>query len=470
MPESAYNISRKNGGALTLTSECHCVRVPHKPDQWLLYFPLKSLFFKVNKTAAEVIGRLKAGRNGFSPKERSFISLLKGAGLVNGAGDKTPYTGLQVSKPAPYRTQLLLTHDCSLACLYCYSGAIRSRSRMSFAHARAAVDLVIRNALAAHQRSIDIGFHGGGEPTANWKVLTKTVEYARRRCAEVKLGCSFSLCTNMLLPVVKADWIARNIGSVTISIDGTPAIQNRQRPTRSGGPSYTVVARAIDRLTRLKKPYGFRVTVTGISENKIEAIYRHLTTRFRPNSICFEPLFVCGKRPTESCRRPGAGAFINGIKAVSRLAQKQRIGIQYSGGRLAYMGNAFCGAAGDNFFITPQGDVTSCLEVSSRRDKRSRLFFYGSFNAKKKSFDFNLAKYRRLKSLRMERFEPCSACFARWHCAGDCLAKKPDFDNITKLANDYRCGINRELTLHQLLRQLDFKERSVQRRHCGEKK
>jgi uncharacterized protein len=440
----------------TLTSECHCIDIPGKPGEHLLYFPLKSLYFKVNTEAAEVVRQLRNGNyktagNGAN----GFLRTLEGAGLVNGKGDRQPMTGCRCSDaPVPVRTTLLLSHRCTLSCLYCYSEPFRSGTLMPFSYARAAVETIIANAKRATLRSIDLGFHGGGEPTVNWDVLTGIVDHAKRRCTEEKLGLSVSLCTNAMLSSERAEWVSRNISNITVSIDGPPDIQNVQRPTVGSKPSYDTVAAAIDCFDRNKKPYGFRITVTKLSQRRIPEIFDHLTKRFKARNICFEPLFVCGRHPTDRCERPDAKAFSEGIKEITEQATAARIGIQYSGGRLSYIGNAFCGAAGDNFFITPDGDVTSCLEVSSRSDKRSGLFMYGTINRNSDGFDFDVEGFKKLRQLRVDKFGSCAACYARWHCAGDCLAKKPDLNDIANKANDYRCSINRELTLHQLLKQV----------------
>jgi uncharacterized protein len=439
----------------SLTSECHCIDLKSRHDEYLLYFPLKSIYFKVNAESARIVKQLMRGsyprRNDNS---REFLDILQGAGLVNGKGDRHPEQKWE-SEPKPTRTTLLLSHSCQLSCVYCYSGPFRSAALMPWECARAAIDTIVSNALKTGQRTLDLGFHGGGEPSINWNVLIKTVDYARRRCAVENLVLTVSLCTNAMLSRKRAQWVAANMSNITVSIDGPPEIHNAQRPLANGRPSYNTVAAAIDCFTDLKKTYGFRVTVTKLSQHRIPHIFDHLTSRFKPATICFEPLFVCGKRPTRQCRRPDAAAFSKGIKDIFSMSTARRTGILYSGGRLSYIGDAFCGAAGDNFFITPSGDVTSCLEVSSTGDKRSKIFMYGKLNKKADGFNFDTKAFKRLRRLRVESFSSCTECYARWHCAGDCLAKKPDMRDIRGKANDYRCLINRELTLFQLLQKVE---------------
>ena len=257
-----------------LTSECHCIDIPGRPGEHVLYFPLKSLYFRVNAEAAEIVRQLRDGtykkaRNGAT----GFLRTLEGAGLVNGKGDRKPMTGCRGSDaPMPVRTTLLLSHQCTLNCLYCYSEPFRSGTLMPFAYARAALETIIANAKRVNLRTVDLGFHGGGEPTVNWDVLTAIVDYAKRRCAEEKLGLTVSLCTNAMLSPERADWVSRNISNITVSIDGPPDIQNVQRPTKGTKPSYDTVAAAIDCFDKNKKPYGFRITVTKLSQHRIPEI------------------------------------------------------------------------------------------------------------------------------------------------------------------------------------------------------
>jgi uncharacterized protein len=439
-----------------ITSECHLIPVPSTDNKvFLAYFPLKSLVFKINSTAADLITMSKMTQ--IEPKnedERKIFDSLVGMGVMNGQSDRIPDPPRKKS-PVPNRALLLLSDRCNQRCVYCYGSAAETGGLMSFEIAKAAVDTVVQNAVSEKKTCADIGFHGGGEPTINWEVLTQVMEYAKLRCKKSGIRLQSSICTNGQLPKERVSWLADNIVTITISMDGPPDIQNRQRPLENGGPSYDGVAATIDELDRLGKPYIFRVTITEFSESRMVEVYSHLTSRFHPRVVCIEPLFVCGRCATTQCKPPEANAFINGFKEISRLSRKPGISVQYSGGRIFMLDSCFCGASRDNFFITSRGEVTSCVEVSTREDPRSEIFIYGDLDISTGKFNYDIEKYQNLIGLRVQEFSSCESCFARWHCSGDCLTKAPDMKQLFTSRNPYRCEINKEITRHQLMMEID---------------
>ncbi|MFH1842738.1 MAG: radical SAM protein [bacterium] len=437
-----------------VTAECHLLRHPGLGADLLAYFPLKSLVCRVNAAAAEII--TDARDRSVAPESadaREILTSLEAMGVVNGVPDRTPARH-HGRVPKPRRTMLLLSERCNLQCQYCYGQALTEGAVMPLEIARATADFLFANALDDPRPLVDIGFHGGGEPTTNWPVLQGVMEYAEQRGRRENVRLMSSICTNAIMSAEKARWLGEHIRNLTISIDGPPDIQNRQRPLASGGPSYDRAAATIDILDELRVRYAFRVTATELSQHRLDEVYDHLTSRFNPTAVCIEPLYVCGRCHSTRCQPPAREVFVDAIKGLTSRTFAKGPQIQYSGGRLPYLGSAFCGASGDNFFITPTGDVTSCVEVSSRDNPKAGTFIYGRYDRDREEFSFDEQKYSRLVNLRVEEFESCRDCFARWHCAGDCLAKVPNQERIKEDRNPYRCQINQEITLHQLVLQV----------------
>lgn len=444
--------SPRGGQRAALTSECHVI---DDAAGAIAYWPLKSFAIRVNPPAASLLRRLL--RAPLAPRTRgarAFVAQLRGLGLVDGAPDLAPARTLP-DAPRPTRTLLLVSERCNLRCVYCYGRAGGDGRLMPWEIARAAVDLLVANARAAGSPTIEVGFHGGGEPTANWEVLTRSVGHARAATAGAGLQLRTSICTNGALAVERARWIAERIDSVTVSIDGPPELHDRQRPAAGGGGSFEQVARCVETLQRLGKRPAFRVTATAGLEGRLVEVYRYLTTRFDPCVVCVEPLFSCGRCETSGAAPPSADGFLREMDALLACAAARRIPVQYSGGRFEQLTDRFCGAAGENFFVTAGGHVTSCVEVSSPDDPRAGVFFYGAWDRARSAFVFDAARYRRLAALSVSRLASCRDCLARWHCAGDCLAKAPDMTALESRRNPYRCRINGEMTRLLLRRSLD---------------
>src|SRR5262249_22789277 len=147
---------------------------------------------------------------------------------------------------------------------------------MSEETARQSVEFMLRE--AGDNKVAHMTFFGG-ETLLNFPVLVKTIEYARRRAAEVGKDVDFSLTTNatLLKPEI-IEFLAEERIGVTISSDGSKEVQDKFRVFHSGSGSYDVVAPKIKELIKRHRtrPIGARVTLTSGSMD-VTRIYRHLT-------------------------------------------------------------------------------------------------------------------------------------------------------------------------------------------------
>jgi uncharacterized protein len=440
----------------TLNADCFVIPYEEKGmDTFIAYFPLQSLIFEINGDAAEILNSIK--KKPYSGNDQTTVKFLKdlvSLNVINRKKETQPYVPFN-GAPTSNNTMLLLTEKCMLRCLYCYKAAQERGKLMSIRVAKAAIDTIIKNAKEQNRGFIDLGYHGGGEPTINWKVLTESFYYAKERCVSENLYLKTSICTNGIMSKKKALWIIENIQSIMFSIDGPSDIHNKQRPFHNGKASFDKVATTIDLFNHFKKTYGFRITATEFSNGRLCQILKYLIDRFHPPVICIEPLFVCGRCETSGCLPPDEDQFISEMKEATNLGAKTNTPIQYSGNRISYLQSRFCGAQGSNFFITPCGDVTACLEVSSRHEPRADFFIYGKFNPEKNKFDYDKDKYHRLAQCQVQNLESCKDCFAKWHCSGDCIAKTPDFTRVTKERNLYRCKINKALIKDTLIKTMN---------------
>jgi len=169
-------------------------------------------------------------------------------------------------------------------------------------------------------------------------------------------------------------------------------------------------------------------------------------------SFHFEPVFECGRCRKSDLKSPEPHLFLEKLIEVREEAAKHFIDIYYSGGRMGAINDVFCGAAGGNFFVTPEGNVSSCLEVTHKDDPRSKIFLYGSYE--NNHFNFNNDKLNLLKSRKVCNLDNCSDCFAKYNCAGDCLAKVASFGDMFDTSLDYRCDINRGALLYEINKKL----------------
>ncbi len=146
-----------------------------------------------------------------------------------------------------YPTSVILfpTLDCGLRCIYCYSDAGKQKINMDWQIAEATIDFIVNNAKSQKCKESSLEFHGGGEPTWNWTIFQKTIDYFQQKTRQNGLMPKINLATNGMLSKKQIEWISNRINSLQVSFDGMEEIQNFQRPTLKGGRSFAVVYNTI---------------------------------------------------------------------------------------------------------------------------------------------------------------------------------------------------------------------------------
>lgn len=128
---------------------------------------------------------------------------------------------------------LVLTEECNLACRYCYEKS--SGHAMSFEHAKGIIDKEMMNA----REEIFKIFFFGGEPLVNFKVLKQVFEYIEiqypYRVEKYALTTNGTLIRNHI-----QRWLYENRDrfEITLSLDGTRQMHDRNRITRQGKGSF----------------------------------------------------------------------------------------------------------------------------------------------------------------------------------------------------------------------------------------
>lgn len=131
---------------------------------------------------------------------------------------------------------LVLTQNCNLACRYCYEQ--KGGHVMTFDTARRILDAEI-GASAEHSFRI---FFFGGEPFLNFRVMQQIVSYLEQHYGDREI--TYAVTTNgTRIHGELQDWLRsyRDRFEVTLSLDGTRAMHDRNRLTRSGRGSYGLI-------------------------------------------------------------------------------------------------------------------------------------------------------------------------------------------------------------------------------------
>lgn len=135
----------------------------------------------------------------------------------------------------------ILTENCNLRCTYCFEKDTRAvHQYMSKETAFKMIDFLYNNALEAKARNekedVKITFFGG-EPMLCVDLMTDMLHYGIKKQNETGIKVQFSIITNGTIYNDKVEqfletWNELTKGQVDIqlSIDGTPEIQNMNRP------------------------------------------------------------------------------------------------------------------------------------------------------------------------------------------------------------------------------------------------
>jgi uncharacterized protein len=414
-------------------------------DDYIIYLPLKSKLIKVNLDTIKMLNAINEGK--IIENDVEILQELMQLGVfeeLNSPSSENYYMPTDVTFIPSFR--------CNLECLYCYSnGGEHAHSRIPLKLANKAIDLVIKNALELRLNRISVGFHGGGEPMllSNKPFIEAVINYAREKSTQYGLECQFNIVTNGVnIHRFGINWIKANFSIINISFDGPKDIQNLQRPKRGGNKdSYKQVLKTINLFEKNQINYGIRTTITKFSVHRMSEIVEHFTKISKLKSFHFEPLFECGRCKTSNFSAPDEKEFVENYNKASITSKQLGVKIFYSGASIDRISNRFCGAAGDNFFITPDGYVSTCIEACRLDDPDSMPFIIGSYNNDINDFVFDYDKIKQLKSRITENIQSCMDCFCKYSCAGDCLIKVlKNTGNMFETSNNPRCQINTALS------------------------
>ncbi|RLB03864.1 MAG: hypothetical protein DRG59_11085 [Deltaproteobacteria bacterium] len=340
---------------------------------------------------------------------------------ISKGGPKKKYHEKGCSAHLSVQTLVLhLTDFCNLGCVYCYHDQWESpatqKKRMPFHVGKKAVDFALEHS-NNYGRVLLVFF--GGEPLLELDLIKSIADYAVREGERRGIEVEFSMTTNGTLLTQEAiDVICRCNMGITVSIDGFPEVQNRNRPFRDGRPSYDIVVGNVKKLLEVtKRPVVARVTVTRNPEN-LQRILEHLL-ELGFTEVGFSPVTsgasgykldkeemttllaqfkVLSKRFLQSIERREFFGFSNIIDLIVTLHQGELMDYP-------------CGAGLSLFAVNPEGRLFVCQRFINQAD-----FCVGDIS---NGFDLEkLLEFR--KQVHISQKKECVDCWVRTICTGGC--------------------------------------------------
>lgn len=146
---------------------------------------------------------------------------------------------------------IILTSKCNLKCKYCYEGHEKSHKDMSIDIASKVVDFIVKTLFDRNEtdRNHKVIFHGG-EPFLNYELM-KFIKYKLDEEINDLYRISYMATTNgTILNDEMIEFIKKNNIFLSISIDGTKKMHDKNRIYQDGTGSYTVMVKNLDKLKK----------------------------------------------------------------------------------------------------------------------------------------------------------------------------------------------------------------------------
>lgn len=410
--------------------------IPLSTDRALVYAPFHGMTTLVNRSLAGITARCLRDADEPVPEAAAWIRDLRDPGYR---------PERRRGAPDPLYLGLIPTRGCMMQCAYCDFVTLRGHPLMTFEMIRRAVDGYAELLRGEKIAEWDMHFFGG-EPFAAYREIVFAVNYARQKAAELGIPTHFEVTTNGFYPEERCRWIAENIDTVVLSLDGFPETQNRHRPGPNGSDSFQTVCRSADIFSRGSCELIIRSCVSAENVEQLPEWAVFLSRRWEPEAVCLEPMIASELAGKNGLVPPDADLYAGNWAAAYRVLQKERIRLVYSSGDISTVRNSLCPMGRDALIVSPDGRIGGCWQLAENQHAGGIDLHFGDVSAEGLEIDQGLLD--RQRELSENNRERCRGCFCYAHCAGGCV--------LNRERNRDFCRMTRTLTLWQLLEQLGF--------------
>ncbi len=340
---------------------------------------------------------------------------------------------------------LHISHDCNLACTYCFAGEGEYHGRralMSFEVGKKALDFLVAN--SGNRVNLEVDFFGG-EPLMNWQVVKDLVEYGRSIEKAAGKRFRFTLTTNgVLLNEEILEFANREMSNLVLSIDGRKQVHDRMRPFRGGQGSYDLIVPKFQRAaeSRGQMNYYVRGTFTHYNLDFSEDVKHLADLGFQQISV--EPVVAQPSDPYAIRQEDLPILREEYDKLAKEILARREAGkgfnffhfmIDLQGGPCVAKRLSGCGSGTEYLAVTPWGDLYPCHQ------------FVGQEQFKMGNVDegiTNTALRDEFKGCNVYAKEKCRECFAKFYCSGGCAANSYNFHGNINDAYEIGCELERK--------------------------
>ena len=340
---------------------------------------------------------------------------------------------------------LHIAHDCNLACRYCFAeeGEYHGRrALMSFEVGKKALDFLMDH--SGNRRNLEVDFFGG-EPTLNFGVVKRLVEYGRSQEEARNKRFRFTLTTNgVLLDDEIMEFCNREMANVVLSIDGRKEINDFMRPFRGGQGSYDRIVPKFRKFadSRNQEKYYVRGTFTHYNTDFSKDVLHLADLGFKQISV--EPVVAPPEADYAITEDDVPQICAEYDRLAAEMVRRKREGndfnffhfmIDLEGGPCVYKRLSGCGSGTEYLAVTPWGDLYPCHQFVGQE-----AFLLGNV-------DTGITRQEicdEFKLCNVYAKEPCRDCFARFYCSGGCAANAWNFSGDINGAYGIGCALQKK--------------------------
>jgi len=329
---------------------------------------------------------------------------------------------------------ILPTNNCNLRCIYCYSRGGERKEIMNEGLVKDVLDY-----FREKSNKIHIRFAGGGEPFLNFNLMKTAISYAKKIFEEVEIHT----ITNGTFNEEQFLWLKENKSFVRVSFDGLA--QNIQRIFADGSSSKNQVEKNIRRLVKEKIPFAVQTIITSKSVSKMKEIVRDLYD-LGVRDIKLEPVYISeasrGQENLMCSPKEFSDSFIDLVKYLRKNQMKVLIDSSFfSRPSTGY----YCTMPEGNNVLTPEGYLTSCVEISKTSEPFADMLLYAKWDIANKKFIYDQEKLNQLKKFHFSNSPQCINCSLRLMCKGGCPMRNLWIMTNGKSQHLYSCSITRRI-------------------------